>query len=92
MSRRCTLLAALALLSALLLSVLLLSVLASPFAPALAQGGLPQITVPGELDADAIERYADKLDAYAPHGDQCAALPEEFRPEERAEGHRALDL
>ena len=48
-----------------LLSVLLLSVLASPFAPALAQGGLPQITVPGELDADAIERYAEKLDAYA---------------------------
>ena len=60
MSRRCMLLPALALLSALLLSVL-----ASPFAPALAQGGLPQITVPGELDADAIERYADKLDAYA---------------------------
>jgi hypothetical protein len=48
-----------------LLSALLLSVLAFPAAPALAQGGLPQITVPGELDADAIERYADKLDAYA---------------------------
>ena len=65
MSRRRTLLPALALLSALLLSAVLLSALAFPAAPALAQGGLPQITVPGDLDADAIERYADKLDAYA---------------------------
>ena len=60
MSRRRTLLPAIALLSALLLAALAL-----PAAPALAQGGLPQITVPGDLDADAIERYADKLDAYA---------------------------
>jgi hypothetical protein len=39
--------------------------LAFPAAPTLAQGGLPQIAVPADLDADAIERYADKLDAYA---------------------------
>jgi hypothetical protein len=55
MSRNRTLLPVLALLSA----------LALPTAPALAQGGLPQITLPGDLDADAVERYTDKLDAYA---------------------------
>ena len=49
----------------LLPALVLLSALAFPAAPALAQGGLPQIAVPGELDADAIERYAEKLDAYA---------------------------
>ena len=56
MSRRCTLLPVLVVLSGLL---------AFPAAPTLAQGGLPQIAVPADLDADAIERYADKLDAYA---------------------------
>ena len=45
------------------LSLLLLALMHT--APALAQGGLPQITVPGNLDADQIEQYADKLDIYA---------------------------
>jgi hypothetical protein len=50
-----------------LLSLLSLSLLvaAAHTPPAQAQGGLPQITVPGNLDADQIEQYADKLDVYA---------------------------
>src|SRR5262245_37570738 len=36
-----------------------------PAGLARAQGGLPQITLPANLDADAIERYTEKLDAYA---------------------------
>jgi hypothetical protein len=48
-----------------LLWLALLGLPAIVSAPAAAQGGLPRITVPADLDDDRIELYADKLDVYA---------------------------
>ena len=80
----------------LLPALVLLSALAFPATPALAQGGLPQITAAGRSRrrrSRTLRRQARCLRAAArrhvAHGDHRVALPEEFRPEDRAEGRRA---